>query len=121
MGLISFISNLKETKERHPLKALQTHYFKANFQKTKDTLKNHADEQGWTLKSENNTYGELFFRGKKHHMIATLIQTSPAETAVDLKVQTYYIMGFNRPKKIIIETFAAMQKALTLKGTGLKA
>lgn len=121
MGLFSTFSNLYETKERHEKKAYQTHYFKANYAQTKAALLDVARAQDWTLKSANDTYGELYFTGKKHHLIATLIQTSPAETAVDLKVQTYYIAGFNRPKKIIERTFNALRDAVPLKGTGLKA
>lgn len=121
MGLFSYFSNLYETKERHEKKAYQTHYFKTNYAKTKAALLSVADANDWTLKSENDTYGEIYLTGKKHHVIATLIQTSPAETAVDLKVQTYYIAGFNRPKKLIESTFKALKDALPLKGTGLKA
>lgn len=121
MGLFSVFSNLYETKERHEKKAYQTHYFKTNYAKTKAALLNVAKASGLTLKSANDTYGELYFTGKKYHVIATVIQTSPAETAVDLKVQTYYIAGFNRPKKIIESTFKALKDTLPLKGTGLKA
>lgn len=121
MGLFNYFSNLYETKERAVKKTHQTHYFKASYSKTKEALITVAERHGWTLKSENDRYGELFFKGKKHHLIATLIQTSPAETAVDFKVQTYYIAGFNRPKKLIERTFAELQTMLPLKGTGLKA
>ena len=121
MGLFNYFSNVAETKERHEKRAFQTHYFKTSYAKTKDALLRVAEAHQWTLKSENDTYGEFFFRGKKHHLIATLIQTSPAETAVDLKVQTYYIAGFNRPQKIIERTFQALAADVPLKGTGLKA
>ncbi len=121
MGLFNYFSNLAETKERHEKRAYQTHYFKTNYKKAKEAFLALAADNTWELKSENDTYGELYFKAKKHHMIVTMIQTSPAETAVDLKVQTYYIAGFNRPKKLIERTFQSLQERLPLKGTGLKA
>lgn len=120
MGLFDVFSNIAETKEKHALSALQTHYYKTNYKGAKAALLNHVSNEEWTLESENDTFGEMLIRGKKFHMIATIIQTYPSETAIDLKVQTYYFFGLNRPKKIINQTFSTLNQTLSLKGLGLK-
>jgi hypothetical protein len=120
MGLFDVFSNLSESKETHPLSSMRTHYYKTNYQTLKKTLLDLAKASQWQIESENDTYGEVFIRGKKFHMIATIIQTYPSETAIDLKVQTYYFFGFNRPKKIIQSTFEKLNQKVSLKGLGLK-
>lgn len=120
MGFFDLFSNLSESKERHPMSSMQTHYYKTNYASLKAALIKLSENQDWKVESENDTYGELFIRGKKFHMIATIIQTYPSETAIDLKVQTYYFLGLNRPKKIIQTTFKQLDQALPFKGVGLK-
>lgn len=120
MGLFDIFSNLSESKERHPVSSMQTHYYKSNYKGVKEALLNVLKESNWSLESENDTYGEMFIRGKKFHMIATIIQTYPSETAIDLKVQTYYFLGLNRPKKMVQNTFEKLNAKLPLKGLGLK-
>lgn len=120
MGFFDIFSNLSESKERHPLASMQTHYYKTNYASLKEAITELSNESNWEVESVNDTYGELFIRGKRFHMIATIIQTFPNETAIDLKVQTYYFFGLNRPKKLIQATFNRLNGKRALKGTGLK-
>jgi hypothetical protein len=119
MGFLDSFKTTFETREKHPLRDFQTHYFKANLKTTKETLLTIIKKEGWTVETENDRFGELFVRGKKHHLIITMIQTSPQEVAVDIKVQVYQLMGFKKPQKMITFIYQELANQLTLKGTGL--
>lgn len=119
MGFLDSFKTTFETREKHPLRDFQTHYFKANLKTTKATLLTIIKKEGWTVETENDRFGELFVRGKKHHLIITMIQTSPQEVAVDIKVQVYQLIGFKKPQKMITFIYQELANQLTLKGTGL--
>ena len=119
MGFLDYFKTTYETREKHPLRDFQTHYFKANLKSTKEALRSLIKEENWTLETENDRFGEFFIRGKKHHLIITMIQTSPQEVAVDVKVQVYQLIGFNKPQKLIQKIYAYLGSNLTIKGTGL--
>lgn len=119
MGFLDAFKTTYETREKHPLRDYQTHYFKANLKTAKEALLKLIKEEGWVLETENDRFGEWFIRGKKHHLIVTMIQTSPQEVAVDVKVQVYQLMGFNKPQKLIQKIYTELGKNLTIKGTGL--
>ena len=119
MGFFDVFSNHAESSERHQEKALRTHYYKHNFKQVKDALKAYANTNQYPIKTEDDTHGEVSIETPSFHMIATIIEINPRETAIDLKVQTYRVVGLNKPKKIIQTTFEALNKTLTLKGVGL--
>lgn len=119
MGFLDSFKTTFETKEKHPLREFQTHYFKANLKTTKAALLDLVKTEKWTIESENDRFGETFIRGKKHHLIITMIQTSPQETAVDIKVQVYQLIGFKKPQKYIQKIYAYLGTQLAVKGTGL--
>jgi len=119
MGFFDYFSNHAESSERHALKALQTHYYKHNYAQVKEALKAYANKHRYPIKSVDDKHGEVFIETSKFHMIATIIEINPRETAIDIKTQTYKIVGFNKPKTIIIDTFKALDEVLTLKGVGL--
>lgn len=119
MGFLDYFKTTYETREKHPLRDFQTHYFKAPLQKVKDSLLKLTQEEGWVIETENDRFGEYFIRGKKHHLVVTLIQTSPQEVAVDVKVQVYQLIGRQKPQKLIQKIYTTLAKDLTVKGTGL--
>lgn len=119
MGFFEFFSNHAESSERHQEKALRTHYYKHNYRQVKEALKNYAKSQQYPIKNEDDMHGEIFIETPSFHMIVTIIELNPRETAMEIKVQTYKVVGLNKPKKLIKTTFEALNKNLTVKGVGL--
>lgn len=96
---MSVFATTAETRERHPDARLQTPYFKANYKTVKEAVKQMAKTLNYEITSENDHHGELFLKGRRAHLIASIIQVMPTETAVDLKMETYRLFGFGKPKK----------------------
>ncbi len=116
---MSVFATTAETRERHPDGRLQTPYFKANYATVKEAVKRHAKSMGYDVQGENDQHGELFLKSKRGHIIATIIQVLPTETAVDFKTQVYALLGLKRPQKTILTLMAKLKADLSFKGSGL--
>lgn len=116
---MSWFATTAETRETHRFDAFKTMYFKTSYPKVKEVIKRYALEQGYSVKSENDTHGELFLQAKRSHMIVTIVQVRPQETAVDVKVQSYRIIGLKQPQKTITHVLSYAQHHLPFKGRGL--
>ena len=116
---MSVFATTAETRERHPDARLQTPYFKANYKTVKEAVKQMAKTLNYEITSENDHHGELFLKGRRAHLIASIIQVMPTETAVDLKMVTYRLFGFGKPKKNIVLAIDTLKRTLQYKGSGL--
>jgi hypothetical protein len=119
MVLLSFLSPLAETKELHCDAPLRSRYYKTNYNKTKATLLEFAEQKNWTVRNVDDEHRELFLQGSKFHVIVSMVQVTPYETSVDFKVEFYTLVGFNRPRKMITELYQYLDKQLPFKGVGL--
>ncbi len=116
---MSVFATTAETRERHPDSRLQTPYFKANYKTVKEAVKQLAKTLNYDITSENDQHGELFLKARRSHLIATIIQVTPTETAVDLKMETYRLFGLGKPKKTIVLAIDTLKRTLQYKGSGL--
>lgn len=116
---MGFLSPLAETKELHSDVTLRSHYYKTNYQKTKAVIIEYAKEHKIDVRNIDDEHKELFLQASKYHVIVSMVQVTPYETSVDLKVELYTMVGFNRPKKKIIALYEYLDKQLQFKGIGL--
>lgn len=119
MGFFDFAKTILETREMHALPDLRTHYYKTNFKKTKAVVVDYANRHDLSIPTVDDAHGELYLQAKNYHIIVSIVQVTPLETAVDFKVQFYSLMGFNRPKKQILAFYDYLDKNLPFKGTSL--
>lgn len=119
MGIMNFISNFAETKELHQLPALKTRYYRTRYTKVKDMIIEYANHNDYIINNIDDIHGEIFVQTTKFHLIISIIQVNPLETAVDVKVQTYKIVGMNKPRNIILNLYSFLNKKLDFKGVGL--
>jgi len=119
MGLKTFLTNNAETRETHTDPDLRSRYYRTTFKKVRLTIEQYCDDEGIVVVNVDESHGEMFLQTSKHHMIASIIQVNPLETAVDLKVQTYQLIGRNIPKARIIKMYKYLNENLTFKGVGL--
>ncbi len=119
MGFFDALSNHAESKERHTNLTLMTHYYKTNYDKVKETVSLACKHFNYKISSIDDTHGEIFIKTNRFHMIVTIIQVTPRETAVDIKVETYRLFGFNKPKRLIETMYKKLNQSLELKGKGL--
>lgn len=119
MGLSEMLSNNVETKELHDHKELRTRYYKSSFRKIKEQLEVFCNDSEIEVKNIDEVHGEMFLQTNKYHMIISMIQVTPIETAVDIKVQTYKVIGMYAPKKLILSMYKYLDSKFTFKGTSL--
>lgn len=119
MGLFGFMSTLEESKERHSSKDLMTHYYKCAYNKVKTAVLDYAKQQKLDVRSINDEHGEIYLQSRSYHMIVSIIQVNPLETAMDVKVQSYQVLGLYKPKKKIMDIYQYCNSKLTFKGVGL--
>jgi hypothetical protein len=114
-----FFSNDFETRESHELAELKTHYYRARYDDIKDTILRLAKERGMTVRSIDDKHKEIYLQSTRFHLILILVNPNPAETAVDMKITTYYFIGMKRGIKIISDFYQYLDKKHTFKGVGL--
>jgi hypothetical protein len=119
MGLFDFASNVAETFETNTNNQLKTHYYKDRYNNIKQIVLNYALINKITVRSEDDVHGEIYLQAGNYHMIVSILQVSPLETAVDVKVQTYRILGLFKPVKLILNLFKHIDSKANFKGVGL--
>ena len=119
MGLLDFTKTIVETAELHNDKDLRTRYYRTSYIKAKEQILVFCNKSGMTVENVDDSHGEIFIQTKKFHIILSVIQVTPVETAVDIKVQTYGTMGFNLPKKTALAIYNHLNNSLQFKGVSL--
>lgn len=119
MAILDFASNVAETYETNMNNKLKTHYYKDRYKNIKQIVLKYAQLKKLTVRSEDDIHGEIYLQAANYHMIVSIIQVSPFETAVDIKVQTYRLLGLFKPVKIILNMFNHINEKTNFKGVGL--
>ena len=119
MAFLNFTSNLAETKELHSNPSLRTRYYKSRYPNIKEIVVNYAKVKSINVKSVDDTHGEIFLQSNRFHIIVSIIQVNPLESGVDIKVQTYKIIGLYKPLKIITNLYNHIDSKADFKGVGL--
>ncbi len=121
----TFLSKDQETSENHYDEALKSHYYKTTSKKAIEAVENAFGRQpGVSVTSVSEERGEisiLFEKPKKALMIVTIVSVRPYETAIDFNVSTDTKLAsdFGFSRKLIIEAYEKLNKALPFIGTGL--
>lgn len=119
MGLREFFSNSAETRELHNDVELRSRYYKISYKKARIKVEDYCNLVGINIKDINDDHGEIYLQTAKYHMIVSIVQVTPLETAIDMKVETYQIIGRGIPKKKILELYKYLNDELSFKGVGL--
>ena len=105
MGFFDFASNVAETRELHQKTHLRTRYYRTSYVNLKSIVLAYANVNNINVISEDDIHKEIFLQSNKFHMIVSIVQVTPLESAVDLKVQSYRLIGLFKPDKIILDLF----------------
>jgi|GEM_PF-609411 len=116
---VNFFSNNAETNEKNSNQHLQSRYYRNSYSQIKNSILNYAKEKKLNPTNIDDIHKEILLQGKNYHLIITILQITPLETSVDIKVEYYAIFGYNRPIKRIVEIQEYLDKKLQFKGVGL--
>ena len=119
MSIKTFFANNCETRELHREPELRTNYYGNNFSQIVAALNEIASEMRLEVRNVDKTHREVYMLGQGYDVIFTLVEITPIEIGVDIKVNWFSALGFNRPKKKIMEIYSKMKKKLRFKGVAL--
>ena len=120
-----FLSTGQETSENHYDDALKSHYYKTTAKKAIEAVEHSFSKQpGATVTSVSEDRGEISVvidKPKKALMIITIVSVRPYEPAIDFNVSTDTKLAsdFGFSRKLIIDSYEKLNKALPFIGTGL--
>lgn len=119
MGFFSFFYTTCETRELHSDPDLRTRYYRNNFKQCLEGIQKYADEHKVDVRNVNPDHGEVYLLGNGFDCIITVIQLTPIESGVDIKVNYFSLIGFGRPKKLAVGLFKYLDSVLKFKGVAL--
>ena len=119
MGFLSFFQTIAESKELHTDVQLRSRYYKTNYRKVKAVILEYAKANDIQVKNIDDDHKEIFLQGGRYHIITSIVQVNPYETSADFKVEVYGLVGFGKPKKLILDLYKYLDSNLMFKGVGL--
>lgn len=119
MGFMDLFKTHYESGEKTTDEALMTHYYKANYQQSKQALLEAASSLNFEVKFEDDTRQEFVLKRKDCEVIVTIVRITPIESAIDFTVNTPGIITFGKGKKIIQSLYQAIDKKIMFKGLAL--
>ncbi len=119
MGIMSFFATTCETRELHTDPDLRTRYYRNNFKQCLEALKQFAETNHLEVRNINTEHGEIYLLGNGFDIIVTIIQVTPVEAGIDLKINFFAFSGLGRPKKKAVEFYKYLDSKLNFKGMSL--
>ncbi len=112
MAFSDFFSNDFETSSSHQNKKLVTRHYRADYHKAKMAVVEACEKLGLSLVEIIEDYHEIRCENRKQEMIIEVFSNSFFDQAIDVKVNTKYLIGFGRGIKLIESFYALLNKAL---------
>lgn len=119
MSVGSFFGTIDETQELHVVRELRSRYYKTNYKKAKAMAIEYTKAINVNVTNIDDEHREILLQSKRYHIIVSIVQVTPIETSIDLKVEMYGLFGFHRSRKIIISFYEYLDRNLQFKGVGL--
>lgn len=118
----SYFSTEFETTELnsddHKNQEVATHYYACTYDNAKAAVSTIAKNLGLNLKCSDDHYHEMLLENNKVSVIVTYNIISFYEISIDMKVKGNYLVGFNRPKKLVKTLYQELNRKISLKRIG---
>lgn len=119
MKIKEYFSNNFETSEDHELESLRTRYYRARNEEVKEVAYNLIKQEKGSITDNIPQFSELIFNTSTFSATFTIVSPRISETAVDIKITTYYTIAAGRGKKIIERLYKYFDTQLPFKGVSL--
>ena len=113
MGFSDFFSNDFQTTDNHSNSVLKTRYYRGDYNKVKSEIIDIAKRMGFIVQEVNDDYKEIRVDSRRQEMIFNVFSISYFEQAVDIKVNTRYLLACGRGIKLIESFYKELSKNLT--------
>ncbi|MDD3126438.1 MAG: hypothetical protein WC479_01640 [Candidatus Izemoplasmatales bacterium] len=115
----SFFSTSCETKDLHPNPELRTRYYRNTFAQGIEAIKALAQTEKLEIQVINEIHKEVHIVGNGFDGIITFFLSGPNEMALDIKINWFGIIGWGKPRKIIISFYRFFDTVLQFIGVSL--
>lgn len=112
MGFSDFFSNDFETSNNHSNNRLKTRHYRGEYNKVKAAVIVACGVLNLEVQEVNEEYHEIRCDNRKQEMIIDIFSNSYFDQAVDVKVNTKYLLSCGRGIKLIEEFYSLLDKAL---------
>lgn len=119
MKIKEYFSNNFETSEDHELESLRTRYYRARNEEVKEVAYDLIKQEKGSITDNISQFSELIFNTSTYSATFTIVSPRISETAVDIKITTYYTIAAGRGKKIIERLYKYFDTQLPFKGVSL--
>ncbi|MDD2258374.1 MAG: hypothetical protein PHU02_01230 [Bacilli bacterium] len=119
MKIKEYFSNNFETSEDHELESLRTRYYRARNEEVKEVAYDLIKQEKGSITDNIPQFSELIFNTSTYSATFTIVSPRISETAVDIKITTYYTIAAGRGKKIIERLYKYFDTQLPFKGVSL--
>lgn len=119
MKFKDYFSNNFETSEEHDIASLRTRYYRARNEQVKEIAYALIKDEKGNITADIPQYSELIFNTSTYSATLTIVSPRISETAIDIKITTYYTISGGRGKKIIERLYKTFDSHLPFKGVSL--
>ena len=119
MAIESFLSNTCETKDLHPDHELRTRYYCNTFAEGLQAVRELAQAKKVEIQVINEIHKEIHIVGNGFDGIITFFISGPNEMALDMKINWFGIIGWGKPRKVVIAFYRFFDTALQFIGVSL--
>ena len=112
MAFGDFFSNDFETHEKASNPKLQTRNYKGDYNKVKDEVCGVLKKLGLVVEEIDDNYKEIRADNHRQEVIVNIFSISYFHQAIDLKVNTNYLISCGRGLKLIQAFYDMLDKAL---------
>lgn len=113
MAFGDFFSNDFETSEKASNQKLQTRNYKGDYNKVKEAVCDACKKLSLQVEEINDQYKEIRADNRHQEMIINIYSVSYFHQAIDVKVNTNYLLSCARGLKLICSFFEILDKNLT--------
>lgn len=118
------VSTRTETGEEHPIKELQTRYYKTTKDKAMRAVEDVVKQRGFSIKRSEEDRGEIVAQttsGKKVLLVVSVITVKPYRTAVDFSCATETALpsDFGYSRKLTLALYKELDQSLPYVGSAL--
>lgn len=119
MRVRDYFSNNFETEDHHYIDSLRTRYYRSRNEDARQVAMQLIKEEKGVIKSDDPHHFEIVYDCKNYSATFTIVSPKVSETAIDIKITTFYLVGMGRGKNIIERLYKYFDSKLPFKGVSL--
>ncbi len=119
MRFKDYFSNDFETMDNSYDNELRTHYYRCKYEDCLKAINDICTEEKAQITNQEDNYQEILIEAGSYSCTFKVTNTTPVESAIDIKITTFSLLPLGKGRKIIIRLYKLLDSKLPFKGIGL--